>query len=202
MSEFALWLLAVGKHWVSLMAGIAALGIAIYLRTRHRPDIADWVFWLVAGVCFVAAVFLAWQDQASRVRTLTNQLDGSVRRQQLAADYAPCLQAGQKISVRWSDAVLRKSDEALMESSREGREWYATVESRLRADFGPDVARVFAIGRPIDPAVPLGESQRREHESRLMILSDLVTKMRVGELALRIDPKLSGTIGPGCSAEC
>src|SRR5580693_9852215 len=63
MHGFSGFLLAVANHWVSLMSGIASVGIALWLRFRNKTDIDSTWFWGVGFVCLFLAFFFAWQDE-------------------------------------------------------------------------------------------------------------------------------------------
>jgi hypothetical protein len=64
---------AVLRHWIASMSGIAALVVATALQWRYitptEGTLDPRLWWTIAAICFVAAMFLAWLDEYRRRRS-------------------------------------------------------------------------------------------------------------------------------------
>ena len=64
---------AVLRHWIASMSGIAALVVATALQWRYitptEGALDPRLWWTIAAICFVAAMFLAWFDEYRRRRS-------------------------------------------------------------------------------------------------------------------------------------
>src|SRR5438309_2258384 len=62
MREFGLFLRSVRRHWVFLMTGIASVALGAITSIWSGPS-SGWAFWVIAFVCLIVSVFMAWRDE-------------------------------------------------------------------------------------------------------------------------------------------
>jgi hypothetical protein len=70
--HFVLFVYAVASHWIVLMSGVGAVGLAIYERVRRGGS--EWLFWPLAALFLFLAFFLAWNEQFDRAELLQSKI--------------------------------------------------------------------------------------------------------------------------------
>jgi len=194
------FVLAVVRHWQGYVTGGAVMALlAVYDAAGGM--LARWYYLvLFLAAFFPLSCFLAWRDQAR----LARQLDDRRAQQAKADEYAPLLQQGRRIMVKWVAASLQEPPPEISFGNRSpvfseletGREaaiaehraaafaWSAEVKAKVEGDFGPAVGVRFNLGKPA--SVALGVSEPEEHQARVVFLDGLIADMRAGLLPLRV----------------
>jgi hypothetical protein len=189
------FIVAVVLHWKVLVTSSFITAVVVAYVAISKRDLA-WSVYMVLflGVYFFQSCFLAWRDEHSKAE----QLDDRRRQQAKADEYAPLLDQGRKIMVKWVAASRRDprvtGRPAPAEPDVEGVavqraaafDWLAHVRAKLTEDFGPAVGSHFNLGKPTD--TNLGLSEPREHEARVLALDRLIDRLRAGTLPLRVQP--------------
>lgn len=195
--EVRRFMLAVIGHWQGLATGGLITALVLVYVVVSGQQLARWFYLVLFLAIFLPmSCFLAWRDQA-RVARLLDDRDAQ---QEKAAEYAPRLQAGRKIVVKWMNVgpalppIMDAADyiEKYDVQRAAAFAWLDDVKADLEADFGPDVAVRFNLGKPV--GVALGVSEPEEHQARVLFLETLIGQMRDGSLHLRVGraPKIQG----------
>jgi hypothetical protein len=174
------FLATVVRHYHGLLTGglIAALVVVYVGLSGH--ELAREIYLVLFLVYFVISCFLTWRDEHRRARLF----DDRQRQQEIADEYAPLVQQGRKIMVKWVDAARPASKESNAEQRAAAFAWLDVVRIKLADDFGAAVATHFNLGKPL--TTDLGVSEPLEHQARVLALDDLIAQMRDGRLPLRV----------------
>lgn len=188
---------AVVWHWQGLVTGgvITAL-VLLYVVVFDHQFSRETYLLLFLGIFLPMSGFLAWRDEHRKAELL----DDRRRQQEKADEYAPLVDQGRKIMVKWVAAsrpeprvtVLGGNQtppaEPQVDENAVQRaaafDWLARVRAKLTEDFGPAVGSHFNLGKPAD--ANLGVSEPREHEARVVALDKLIAGMRAGDLPVRV----------------
>lgn len=176
---------AVFSYWQSYVTGgliTAIVRLCEKLTSKALPRRMYLVMFLV--VFLVMSFFLAWQDEHRLRGKLAEQLEDRSRQQQKADEYAPILDHGRSVLVRWVDALAKANLPGIAEHRKAAFDWLGTTREKIDNDFGRAVGGRFNLGKP--PNVILGVSEPKEHEVRLLELSKMMQEMRSGQLPLRV----------------
>jgi hypothetical protein len=191
VQDIGRFVVVVVRHWQGLLTGGAITGAVLVYVVSTGQELPRW-FYLVLflGIFFPMSCFQAWRDEHHQAR----QLDDRRRQQEKADEYAPLLQRGRDIRVKWVDAGRQRnpptgpSHEWFVQENATQRaaafDWLATVKALLEEDFGAAVATHFNLGKPASTALDVSEPM--EHESRVVALDALIVNMRSGLLPLRV----------------
>jgi hypothetical protein len=179
--DVGVFVIAVFSYWQSYVTGGAITALVAFgekLTGRTLPRGSYLVMFLL--VFLPMSFFMAWRDQYK----VAIKFDDRERQQEKADEYAPLVDHGRSLMVKWVDASLKKDDALIVKYRADSFEWLTKVRNMLNMDFGPAVALArFNLGKPSD--MNLGLSEPREHEARVVELSKMVQEMRSGQLPLR-----------------
>lgn len=113
---------AISGQWVALMSAIVSLGVAVWLRLKHKPDISDAPFRIIGAVCVLLACFLAWRgEHTARVKAESQKpnLVGVI--DQKVAGFSPELNSTQVFLIV---SVINLGTPSIAQG------WHLTVECR------------------------------------------------------------------------
>ena len=68
LPTFCLFVKGILRHWVALMTGVSSLALAILMNLSELFAASN-VFWAVAGISCVIAMYLAWLDEHKKGRS-------------------------------------------------------------------------------------------------------------------------------------
>jgi len=114
-------------------------------------------------------------------------LDDRKHQHEKADEYAPLLQSGRKIMVNWVAVSLKNDAPGVARFRKDGFECLESAKSKLEAEFGPAIGMRFNLGKPGD--TPLGVSEPKEHEARVLELDQLIRERRDGRLHVGVRPR-------------
>jgi hypothetical protein len=175
------FIIGVFGHWQGYVTGGSITALVLLYEKISGHDLPRRLYLgLFVAVFFPLSCFFAWREQY-RIALL---VDDKARQHEKADEYAPLLQSGRKIMVKWVDASRPGSKESNAEQRAAAFTWLDTVRNNLDQDFGPAVAMRFNLGKPRD--TNLGISEPREHEARVLELETLMREMRAGQLPVRL----------------
>lgn len=200
LADVGQFLVAVVRHWQSYVTGGAVMALLAVYDAAGGTLARGYYLVLFAAAFFPLSCFLAWRDQAR----LARQLDDRSAQQDKADEYAPLLQQGRKIMVKWVAASLQETpaeisfgdrsplfielekerEAAIAEQRAAAFAWLADVKAKVEADFGPAVGVRFNLGKPT--SVALGVSEPEEHQARVLFVDGLIADLRAGLIPLRV----------------